>query len=116
VDLKSKNVEAVSVNTIRALAMDAVEKAASGHPGTPMSMAPVAYTIYTKLLRHNPDNPQRVHHAGLFGVPSLEELGQQQQESLPEPGINGVQPVVEAALADHVGHVAILLVEELASW
>ena len=56
-ELKSKNVEAVSVNTIRALAMDAVEKAASGHPGTPMSMAPVAYTIFTRFLRHNPDNP-----------------------------------------------------------
>ncbi|MGH3145644.1 MAG: transketolase, partial [Rubrobacter sp.] len=56
-DLKSKNVEAVSVNTIRGLAMDAVEKAASGHPGTAMALAPVAYTIYTKLLRHNPDNP-----------------------------------------------------------
>src|SRR5687768_18392824 len=37
--------------------MDAVQKAASGHPGTPMSMAPVAYTIYTKFLRHNPENP-----------------------------------------------------------
>lgn len=56
-DLKSKNVEAVSENTIRTLAMDAVEKASSGHPGTPRSMAPVAYTIYTKILRHNPDNP-----------------------------------------------------------
>ncbi len=56
-DLKSKNVEAVSVNTIRGLAMDAVEKAASGHPGTAMALAPVAYTIFTKLLRHNPDNP-----------------------------------------------------------
>ncbi|HET7480689.1 MAG TPA: transketolase [Rubrobacteraceae bacterium] len=56
-DLKSRNIEAVSINTIRALAMDAVEKAASGHPGTPMSMAPVAYTIYTKLMRHNPENP-----------------------------------------------------------
>jgi transketolase len=57
VDLKSKNIEAVSVNTIRALAMDAVQKAASGHPGTPMALAPVAYTIYTKLMRHNPENP-----------------------------------------------------------
>jgi transketolase len=57
VELKSKSIEAVSVNTIRALAMDAVEKAASGHPGTPMSMAPVAYTIFTKFMRHNPENP-----------------------------------------------------------
>src|SRR5918999_409542 len=57
VDLKSKTIETVSINTIRALAMDAVQKANSGHPGTPMSMAPVAYTIYTKFLRHNPENP-----------------------------------------------------------
>jgi transketolase len=57
VDLRTKNVATLSINTIRALAMDAVEKAASGHPGTPMSMAPVAYTIYTKFLRHNPENP-----------------------------------------------------------
>ncbi len=57
VDLKTKNVEQLSVNTIRALAMDAVEKAASGHPGTPMSLAPVAYTLYTKVMRHNPEDP-----------------------------------------------------------
>jgi transketolase len=57
VDLKYKTIEAVSINTIRALAMDAVEKASSGHPGTPMALAPLAYTIYTKFLRHNPENP-----------------------------------------------------------
>jgi len=57
VDLRTKNVATLSINTIRALAMDAVEKAASGHLGTPMSMAPVAYTIYTKFLKHNPENP-----------------------------------------------------------
>ena len=55
-ELKSKSVEIQSINTIRALAMDAVEKAASGHPGTAMALAPVAYTIYTKMMRHNPDN------------------------------------------------------------
>ncbi|MDP8926734.1 MAG: thiamine pyrophosphate-dependent enzyme, partial [Actinomycetota bacterium] len=37
--------------------MDAVQKASSGHPGTPMALAPVAYTIYTKFLKHNPENP-----------------------------------------------------------
>ncbi|CAN5868383.1 transketolase [soil metagenome] len=56
-ELKSKSVEMQSINTIRGLAMDAVEKAASGHPGTAMALAPVAYTIYTKMMRHNPDNP-----------------------------------------------------------
>jgi len=57
VDLKSRTVETASVNTIRALAMDAVEKTVSGHPGTPMSLTPLAYTIYKKLMRHNPVNP-----------------------------------------------------------
>jgi transketolase len=55
--LETRTIEATAINTIRALAMDAVEKAASGHPGTPMSMAPVAYTIFKKFLRFNPENP-----------------------------------------------------------
>jgi transketolase len=44
----------LAVNTIRTLAMDAVQKANSGHPGTPMALAPVAYTLYTRVMRHNP--------------------------------------------------------------
>ena len=46
-----------SVDTIRLLAADAVEKANSGHPGTPMEAAPIAYLLYMKHLRHNPHNP-----------------------------------------------------------
>jgi transketolase len=42
------------INTIRTLAMDAVQKANSGHPGTPMALAPIAYTLYTRVMRHNP--------------------------------------------------------------
>lgn len=45
------------VNTIRALAMDAVQKANSGHPGTPMGMAGLGYVLWTGYLRHNPKNP-----------------------------------------------------------
>ncbi len=45
------------VDTVRCLAMDAVQKANSGHPGTPMAQAPAAYVLWTKLLRHNPGNP-----------------------------------------------------------
>src|SRR5215210_5415534 len=56
-DLKIRKVEALSVDTIRALSMDAVQKANSGHPGTPMALAPVAYTIFSKILRHTPENP-----------------------------------------------------------
>ncbi|MEA2374644.1 MAG: transketolase [Thermoleophilaceae bacterium] len=44
------------VNTIRTLSMDAVQKANSGHPGAPMGLAPLAYVLYTRVLRHNPSN------------------------------------------------------------
>jgi transketolase len=47
-----------SIDTIRLLAADMVEKANSGHPGTPMEAAPIAYLLYTRHLRHNPANPQ----------------------------------------------------------
>src|ERR671934_2441453 len=46
----------LSINTIRTLSMDAVEKAKSGHPGAPMALAPVAYLLYTRVMRHNPAN------------------------------------------------------------
>ena len=46
-----------SINTIRVLAMDAVETAQSGHPGTPMALAPAAYVLWTRFLRHNPADP-----------------------------------------------------------
>jgi transketolase len=45
------------INTIRFLAVDAVEKADSGHPGLPMGAAPMAYVLWTRFLRHNPVNP-----------------------------------------------------------
>src|SRR5437868_7205688 len=48
----------LSINTIRTLAMDAVKIANSGHPGTPMALAPVAYVLWERYLRHNPGNPQ----------------------------------------------------------
>src|SRR3954465_7355690 len=44
------------IDTIRTLSMDAVQKANSGHPGTPMALAPVAYLLYTRVMRHNPQN------------------------------------------------------------
>jgi transketolase len=46
------------VDTIRTLSMDAVQKANSGHPGTPMALAPVAYVLYTRVMRHNPRDPK----------------------------------------------------------
>ena len=47
----------LSINTIRTLSMDAVEKAKSGHPGTPMALAPLAFTLYTRVMKHSPDHP-----------------------------------------------------------
>jgi transketolase len=47
----------LSVNTIRTLTIDAVQKANSGHPGTPMGMAPVAYTLWQDFLRYDPSEP-----------------------------------------------------------
>jgi transketolase len=44
------------IDTIRTLSMDAVQKANSGHPGTPMALAPIAYVLYTRVMRHNPQD------------------------------------------------------------
>ena len=49
--------ELLCINTIRTLAMDAVQKANSGHPGTPMALAPLAFVLWDRFLRHNPHNP-----------------------------------------------------------
>src|SRR5436305_2100380 len=53
-----KNLELLTINTIRTLAMDAVQKANSGHPGTPMALAPVAYALWQNILRYDPENPE----------------------------------------------------------
>jgi transketolase len=45
------------INTIRTLSMDAVQKANSGHPGTPMAMAPVMYVLWQEFLRFDPEDP-----------------------------------------------------------
>src|SRR5204863_1165687 len=47
----------LAINTIRTLAIDAVQKANSGHPGLPLGAAPMAYVLWQKHLRHNPKNP-----------------------------------------------------------
>jgi transketolase len=49
--------DTVAINTIRALCMDAIQKANSGHPGTPMGVAPVAYTLWQRFLRFDPGDP-----------------------------------------------------------
>jgi transketolase len=53
----SGTIDQLSINTIRTLAMDAVQAANSGHPGTPMALAPVAYCLLQRVLRFDPDHP-----------------------------------------------------------
>ncbi len=53
-----EQLERLCINTLRTLAMDAVQKANSGHPGTPMALAPVAFVLWDRHLRHNPVNPR----------------------------------------------------------
>ena len=55
--LQPTDIESVCINTIRTLSMDAVQAANSGHPGTPMAMAPVAYTLWNEVLRFDPEDP-----------------------------------------------------------
>lgn len=54
-------IDRLCINTIRTLSMDAVQKAKSGHPGMPMGMAPAAYILWTRYLKHNPRNPKWVN-------------------------------------------------------
>ena len=51
------DIEQLSINAIRTLVIDAVQKANSGHPGMPLGMAPIAYALYYKTMKYNPANP-----------------------------------------------------------
>ncbi len=55
--MPNSEIEQLSVDTIRTLSMDAVQQANAGHPGTAMALAPIAYLLYTEVLRHNPASP-----------------------------------------------------------
>jgi transketolase len=56
-ELEWTDIDDKAVDTIRVLAMDAVQKVGNGHPGTAMSLAPAAYLLFQKVMRHNPANP-----------------------------------------------------------
>ncbi len=58
IKMDRSKLDQLCINSIRVLAIDAVQKANSGHPGMPMGMAPAAYTLWTRFLRHNPRNPK----------------------------------------------------------
>lgn len=77
---KAVSIEELTINTIRTLAMDAVQKANSGHPGTPMALAPLAYLLWKRFMRFNPKNPNWLNrdrfvlsngHASLLQYASL---------------------------------------------
>ncbi len=53
----NEELENLCINTLRFLAVDAVQKANSGHPGMPMGTAPIAFHLYSKFIKHNPENP-----------------------------------------------------------
>ena len=52
------DIDTLAINTIRTLSLDAVQRANSGHPGLPLGMAPAAYVLWTRFMRHNPKNPK----------------------------------------------------------
>ncbi|MBN2470311.1 MAG: transketolase, partial [Anaerolineae bacterium] len=56
--MRANSIDELSINTIRMLAIDAVQNANSGHPGLPMGAAPMAYTLWNDYLKHNPTNPE----------------------------------------------------------
>ncbi len=58
VAVQATDLEELAINTIRFLSVDAVQKAESGHPGTPMALAPAAYVLWHRHLRHNPEDPR----------------------------------------------------------
>jgi transketolase len=55
--LTSEELDQLAINTIRTLSIDAVQQAKSGHPGTPMALAPMVYTIWNRVLRFDPQDP-----------------------------------------------------------
>ncbi len=61
VTTNTTNLQELAINTIRTLSIDAVQKADSGHPGLPMGAAPMAYALWMRHLRHNPQNPQWIN-------------------------------------------------------
>ena len=56
-----KEIEKKAINTLRFLAVDAIQKANSGHPGMPMGCAPIAFLLYSKIMKHNPKNPKWIN-------------------------------------------------------
>ena len=66
--------DSAAVDTVRVLAADAVQKVGNGHPGTAMSLAPLAYTLFQRQMRHDPGDEQQLDHPRLGKREVAEEL------------------------------------------
>ncbi len=99
-DQQQQELDQLSINTLRFLAVDAVEKAKTGHPGAPLGCAPIAYLLYTKLMKYDPTDPKWTDrdrfvlsngHASalLYGVLHLAgyDLPMAQLEAVPPVGL-----------------------------
>ena len=56
--METRNLIQKSIDTVRVLSADAVQKANSGHPGTPMALAPLGHVLWSEIMKYNPKNPQ----------------------------------------------------------
>ena len=71
----SVSLESLCVNSIRMLAVDAVNKSNSGHPGLPMGCAPMGYALWQNILNHNPNNPKWFKSQRLQGIQAAKKAG-----------------------------------------
>ncbi len=91
-------IESLSINTIRTLSMDAVQAANSGHPGTPMALAPAAYVLFNEFLRYDPAQPLWPNrdrfvlscgHASMLLYSTLHVCGVKQADAIGAPSTSG---------------------------
>ncbi|MDZ4756401.1 MAG: transketolase [Phycisphaerae bacterium] len=98
-------IDALAINTIRTLAMDAVQAADSGHPGTPMALAPVAYALWQRVLRYDPSAPRWLNRDRFVlsnGHASMLLYGLLHLTAVPQLDVDG-QPTGELAVPlDHI--------------
>jgi len=94
--ISTTSIEQLSINAIRTLSMDAVQQANSGHPGTPMALAPVTYTLWNKHLKYDPANPHWASrdrfilscgHASMLLYSTLHLAGVKKGDGSSEPSI-----------------------------
>ncbi len=102
--MPSKPIEQLAIDTIRTLSMDAVQAAKSGHPGTPMALAPVAYAVFQDALRYDPDQPDWINrdrfvlscgHASALLYSLLHLIGVKQETGPIIRAAEGDNPIVD---------------------